>query len=87
MRFAAKICVVTGGGSGLGRATRNRLADEGARMVVLDVDEEAAKATVEGVTGPGGQAFFVRVDVAESEEGAVGGRRRCEALAAVRRVG
>jgi glucose 1-dehydrogenase len=67
MRFAGKICVVTGGGSGIGRATCHRLADEGGRVAVLDVDEETAKATAKVITDAGGQALHVRVDVSEAK--------------------
>jgi glucose 1-dehydrogenase len=67
MRFAGKICVVTGGGSGIGRATCHRLADEGGQVAVLDVDEETAKATAKVITDAGGQALHVRVDVSEAK--------------------
>jgi glucose 1-dehydrogenase len=67
MRFADKICVVTGGGSGIGRATCHRLADEGGRVAVLDVDEETAKSTAKVITDAGGQALHVRVDASEAK--------------------
>ena len=43
MRFADKVCLVTGGGSGIGRATCRRLAAEGGKVLVVDVNEGAAR--------------------------------------------
>src|ERR671913_224451 len=51
MRFTNKVCVVTGGASGIGRATATAFADEGARVAVIDVDasrgEEATRRIIE----------------------------------------
>jgi 3-oxoacyl-[acyl-carrier protein] reductase len=60
--LAGKVAVVTGGGSGIGEATCIRLAEEGARLAVLDVDLEAAKLTAKLA----GEALAVRADVAEA---------------------
>jgi len=57
-RFEGRTAVVTGGGSGIGRATVRRLAEEGARMVVADVDADAGSAAAKEVDG-----LFVRTDV------------------------
>jgi NAD(P)-dependent dehydrogenase (short-subunit alcohol dehydrogenase family) len=46
MRFTDKVCVVTGGGSGIGRATCERFAAEGARVVLVDLKEEHGNETV-----------------------------------------
>ncbi|SCF45729.1 SDR family NAD(P)-dependent oxidoreductase [Micromonospora mirobrigensis] len=50
-RFAGRIALVTGGGSGIGAATARRLADEGASVLVSDIDPGAAKAVAEEVGG------------------------------------
>ena len=57
-RFEGRTAVVTGGGSGIGRATVRRLAEEGARVVVADVDADAGSAAAKEVDG-----LFVRTDV------------------------
>jgi len=57
-RFSGRTAVVTGGGSGIGLATARRLASEGARVVVGDIDEGPGKAAADEVGG-----LFVRTDV------------------------
>lgn len=61
-RFADKDCAVTGGGSGIGRATVLRLAAEGARVCVLDIDLESARETL-AMCGEGQAGFATQVDV------------------------
>lgn len=59
---------ITGGGSGIGRETALRLAREGARMMVTDVNLEAAQETVSLIEAAGGVALAARVDVREREQ-------------------
>lgn len=63
MRFQDKICLVTGGGSGIGRASCQQLAAEGGTVLILDRDEAAAQATTDLITQAGGQARAVRADL------------------------
>jgi NAD(P)-dependent dehydrogenase (short-subunit alcohol dehydrogenase family) len=63
-----KSIVVTGGGSGIGRAASLAFAREGGRVVVADVDLAGAEATVELVRAAGGTAIAVRTDVSREDE-------------------
>jgi NAD(P)-dependent dehydrogenase (short-subunit alcohol dehydrogenase family) len=62
-----KVGIVTGAGSGIGRATAQRLAQEGARVIVADINEESAKATVDLITEAGGEARAQWADVAQED--------------------
>jgi NAD(P)-dependent dehydrogenase (short-subunit alcohol dehydrogenase family) len=64
-RFAGQVAVVTGAGSGLGRASAMRLAAEGASVTVVDVDEERAQETAALIAG---DTLVVRADVAEERQ-------------------
>jgi NAD(P)-dependent dehydrogenase (short-subunit alcohol dehydrogenase family) len=58
-----KVGLVTGAGSGIGRATSLEMARNGARLFVADVDEGGGRATVDLIEKAGGEATFVRADV------------------------
>ena len=64
-RLEAKVAVITGGGSGIGRATAIRLASEGAIVVATGRDEEKCGATVEASIAAGGAAEFAALDVTD----------------------
>ena len=66
--LAGKVALVTGGGSGIGRASTLGFAREGAHVVVADVDSEGGAETVRQVTAAGGTARFVRADVSQAAE-------------------
>lgn len=61
MRLDNKVCVVTGAGQGMGRAIARRLAAEGAHVAAIDVNLEAAQATLEGSAG-----LALRIDIGDS---------------------
>jgi NAD(P)-dependent dehydrogenase (short-subunit alcohol dehydrogenase family) len=63
-----KVAVVTGGGSGIGRATCQALAAQGATVAVCDLRPEAAKETVDLLSAAGGRATAHTVDVASEEQ-------------------
>jgi len=60
-RFEKKVCLVSGGGSGIGRATCERFAAEGGRVVVIDVNEEHGQATVRSILDAGGEASSLKL--------------------------
>jgi NAD(P)-dependent dehydrogenase (short-subunit alcohol dehydrogenase family) len=64
-RLAGKTAIVTGGGSGFGRAIALRFASEGACVVIADIDEKGAVETAGMITGGGGKAAFVIGDVSD----------------------
>lgn len=66
MDIAGKVAVVTGAASGIGRATAQALAAEGASVVVADLDEAGGQETVGLIVDGGGVAIFVRCDVSEA---------------------
>jgi len=68
MRFANKTCIVTGGGSGIGRATCLQMAAEGGRIVVADLQLAPAQATVDAIKAAGGTAIAAQVDVGNSAQ-------------------
>lgn len=64
-RLEGKVCVITGAGSGIGRASALLFASEGARVVVADIDHDAAQKTVSEI---GERAWADRVDVTDERE-------------------
>ena len=67
-RFKGKVCLVTGGGSGIGKAACIRFAAEGGNVVVIDLNEPHRQETVAEITKAGGQAIFAKCNVGDSAE-------------------
>ena len=74
-RHEGKVALVTGAGSGIGRATALRLAAEGAKVVVTDVSLPAADETVGLIEATGGTGFAASVDVRHEEQAAAAAQR------------
>lgn len=66
--LSGRVAVVTGAGSGIGRASARALAAAGARVVVSDVDDAGGRETVAAIAGAGGEARYVHADVAEPDQ-------------------
>ncbi len=68
MPLAGKVALITGGASGIGRATAMLLAREGAAVIVADVDADAGPSVVAEIAQAGGRALFERVDVTSAAD-------------------
>src|SRR5690348_10232078 len=64
----SRVAIVTGAARGIGAATALRLAEDGFAVAVLDLDEAAAKGTVEAIEAAGGTALAVGADVSDAEQ-------------------
>jgi NAD(P)-dependent dehydrogenase (short-subunit alcohol dehydrogenase family) len=67
-RLAGKVAIITGGGSGMGRAQCKLFAAEGAAVCVADIDEAAGAKTVAEITESGGRALFTPLNVTEAAQ-------------------
>lgn len=67
-RFKNKVCLVTGAGSGIGRATALAFAKEGAKVIVTDINEAAAQAVANTIDASGKKAIALKVDISKREE-------------------
>jgi len=68
-RLAGKVTVITGAGSGFGRATAILFSKEGAKVVVCDCNVESGQETARMIKDNDGEAIFVDVDVSKVEDG------------------
>ena len=66
MKLQDKVAIITGAGSGIGAATALLFAQEGARVAVVDVREDTAKATAQAIERAGGQALALTADVSRA---------------------
>lgn len=67
-RLSGKVAIATGGAAGIGRATCELFAHEGARIVVADVDALAGVEAAVAIVAQGGQVAFVRADIAQEAD-------------------
>ncbi len=66
MLLAGKVALVTGAAQGIGQACAVRLAKEGAKIVLCDVNEKAGQQVAKGIEAKGGKAVYVRCDVSKA---------------------
>src|ERR1700730_5230253 len=67
MRLRGKVAIITGAGTGIGRACAELFAQEGASVVVAEIDAGKGEAVREAVLRRGGSCLFIPTDVSESE--------------------
>lgn len=68
MRLAGKSALITGAGSGIGRATAELFAEEGAKVAIVDVDSQAAETTAASIRSQGGTALAFVADVSSANQ-------------------
>ena len=68
VRLQSKVALITGAASGIGRASALRFAQEGARVVVVDIQDAAGEAVVAAISQAGGDACFTHGDVSRAED-------------------
>jgi NAD(P)-dependent dehydrogenase (short-subunit alcohol dehydrogenase family) len=68
MKLKGKVAIVTGAASGIGRATAELFAEEGAKVVIADLDAKGGEETVANIQKNGGAAIFVRADISKQAD-------------------
>lgn len=68
MRLQDRVAIVTGGAQGIGGATARRLAEEGASVLIADIDQKAAENNVATIREAGGTAEFLLTDISKPED-------------------
>jgi dihydroanticapsin dehydrogenase len=68
MKLEGKLAVITGAATGIGRATAQLFVQEGARVVIADINEDEAQKTLDSLNGENSNAWFFRADVSRAED-------------------
>src|SRR5258708_3827371 len=68
MRLKDKVCIITGGGSGMGAVACKLFSKEGAKVVIADVVEKAGEETLQAIQGESGKGIFVKTDVSREAD-------------------
>ncbi|QJI41115.1 SDR family oxidoreductase [Pseudomonas sp. ADAK2] len=67
-RLEGKVALISGASSGIGAASAMRFAEEGAKIVICDIDEAKASSVVQAIRAAGGEAIFTRLDVRDESQ-------------------
>lgn len=67
-RFEGRVALITGGASGIGKATAERISAEGGTVVIADLQDEAGREVAAGLESKGGRAAFVHLDVTDEQQ-------------------
>lgn len=70
MSLDGKVTIITGAGQGIGRTTALRFARDGAKVAVVEINEETGKSTADEIDKQGGEALFVKADVSDHADAA-----------------
>ena len=68
MRLEQKVAVITGGSAGIGRAISELFSEEGAKVVVADINKKGGEETVKRISQSGGDAIFIPTDVSKEKQ-------------------
>jgi len=68
MKLKNKVAIITGGSSGIGKATAILFAEEGCKIIIADVDSKSGKEVEKMIRSKGGEAFFIKTGVTNSSE-------------------
>ena len=68
MKLIGKKTIITGGASGMGKATSELFAKEGAEVAILDINEKEGKKTIDSIKDNGGKGIFLKTDVSNAKE-------------------
>ena len=66
-RLNNKIAIITGSGSGIGEATAKLFAEEGAKVVIAEINSENGKKVSDEINDKGGESIFIETDVSQSD--------------------
>jgi 3-oxoacyl-[acyl-carrier protein] reductase len=67
MKLKNKVCIITGAGQGIGKYYAERLAEEGAKIVIAEYNETTGKSVAEQISSRGYEALFVKTDVSNED--------------------
>lgn len=68
MRLKGRVAIITGAASGIGKATAVRFAQEGAAIVLADINVDEGLAAADAITAAGGEATFIKADVSQKQD-------------------